>query len=133
MKISRKIGSLLVSSVALAALSLPAITLPAFAQAPAGKPNILFIMGDDIGIMQPSIYHRGLMVAGMSFHVRSVSARERNGLASSTGAWPRRRLGCRHGRCAEIPRSRGLSLAVQALDALDRRRNAAGWAGASRG
>jgi len=31
------------------------------AQAPA-KPNILFIMGDDIGWMQPSIYHRGLMV-----------------------------------------------------------------------
>ena len=27
-----------------------------------GKPNILFIMGDDIGWMQPSIYHRGLMV-----------------------------------------------------------------------
>ena len=26
------------------------------------KPNILFIMGDDIGYMQPSIYHRGLMV-----------------------------------------------------------------------
>jgi sulfatase-like protein len=26
------------------------------------KPNILFIMGDDIGIMQPSIYHRGFMV-----------------------------------------------------------------------
>src|SRR5215475_255206 len=34
----------------------------ALAQAPAGKPNIIFIMGDDIGIMQPSIYHRGLMV-----------------------------------------------------------------------
>jgi Sulfatase len=32
------------------------------AQAPAQKPNILFIMGDDIGWMQPSIYHRGLMV-----------------------------------------------------------------------
>ena len=34
------------------------------AQAPrAGqRPNILFIMGDDIGWMQPSIYHRGLMV-----------------------------------------------------------------------
>ena len=35
--------------------------------APAGaqqqqKPNILFIMGDDIGWMQPSIYHQGLMV-----------------------------------------------------------------------
>src|SRR6516165_4392099 len=28
----------------------------------SGKPNILFIMGDDIGWMQPSIYHRGLMV-----------------------------------------------------------------------
>lgn len=26
------------------------------------KPNILFIMGDDIGWMQPSYYHRGLMV-----------------------------------------------------------------------
>jgi hypothetical protein len=26
------------------------------------KPNIMFIMGDDIGCMQPSIYHRGLMV-----------------------------------------------------------------------
>jgi arylsulfatase len=29
---------------------------------PGRKPNILFIMGDDIGWMQPSIYHRGLMV-----------------------------------------------------------------------
>ena len=28
----------------------------------AKKPNIMFIMGDDIGWMQPSIYHRGLMV-----------------------------------------------------------------------
>ncbi len=35
-------------------------SLPASAQQP--KPNILFIMGDDIGWMQPSIYHRGLMV-----------------------------------------------------------------------
>lgn len=35
---------------------------PAVAQAPANKPNILFIMGDDIGWMQPGIYHRGLMV-----------------------------------------------------------------------
>ncbi len=32
------------------------------AQAQDKKPNILFIMGDDIGWMQPSIYHRGLMV-----------------------------------------------------------------------
>src|SRR5215467_6402191 len=26
------------------------------------QPNILFIMGDDIGWMQPHIYHRGVMV-----------------------------------------------------------------------
>jgi arylsulfatase A-like enzyme len=32
------------------------------ASAQEKKPNILFIMGDDIGWMQPSIYHRGLMV-----------------------------------------------------------------------
>ena len=43
------------------ALSGPAST-PAAAQPQPQKPNILFIMGDDIGIMQPSIYHRGLMV-----------------------------------------------------------------------
>ena len=34
---------------------------PAFAQQ-GQKPNIVFIMGDDIGWMQPSIYHGGLMV-----------------------------------------------------------------------
>jgi arylsulfatase A-like enzyme len=62
MKISKNLRSILVSTAALAAVSLPAMTLPAFAQAPAGKPNILFIMGDDIGLYQPSIYHRGLMV-----------------------------------------------------------------------
>jgi arylsulfatase len=33
---------------------------PADAQQPQ-KPNIVFIMGDDIGWMQPSIYHQGLM------------------------------------------------------------------------
>jgi arylsulfatase A-like enzyme len=37
-----------------------AIAVPAFAQ--QQKPNILFIMGDDIGWMQPGVYHRGLMV-----------------------------------------------------------------------
>ena len=46
--------ALLVATVALAA------SLGSFAQ--EKKPNIVFIMGDDIGWMQPSIYHRGLMV-----------------------------------------------------------------------
>ena len=47
--------SVLITALFLALLA----AAPAFAQQ---KPNILFIMGDDIGIMQPSIYHRGLMV-----------------------------------------------------------------------
>jgi arylsulfatase len=41
--------------------SVAAAIMPAAAQQQQ-KPNILFIMGDDIGWMQPSIYHRGLMV-----------------------------------------------------------------------
>jgi arylsulfatase A-like enzyme len=36
--------------------------VPQSRTATGGKPNILFIMADDIGWMQPSIYHRGLMV-----------------------------------------------------------------------
>jgi arylsulfatase len=35
---------------------------PAKAAQSGKKPNILFIMGDDIGWMQPGCYHRGLMV-----------------------------------------------------------------------
>jgi arylsulfatase A-like enzyme len=63
MKISKRImANMLVSGFALSALSLFAFNSPSFAQAPASKPNILFIMGDDIGWMQPRIYHRGLMV-----------------------------------------------------------------------
>ena len=42
--------------------AMTAAALPAAAQQQQAKPNILFIMGDDIGWMQPSIYHRGLMV-----------------------------------------------------------------------
>jgi hypothetical protein len=53
MRASRKLWSGLLAGVA-------AVTL-ANSQASAQqqqKPNILFIMGDDIGFMQPSIYHR---------------------------------------------------------------------------
>ena len=41
------------------ALSGP-VSTPAAAEPQPQKPNILFIMGDDIGIMQLRIYHRGL-------------------------------------------------------------------------
>ena len=51
----------LLSASMLMSLSGP-VSTPAAAQQPAQKPNILFIMGDDIGWMQPSIYHQGLMV-----------------------------------------------------------------------
>src|SRR3954470_20836518 len=44
----------------LATAAVVTASLPAAQQ--AQKPNILFIMGDDIGWMQPSIYHQGLMV-----------------------------------------------------------------------
>ena len=39
-----------------ALLALPLLAPAALAQ--TEKPNILFIMGDDIGWMQPSIYHQ---------------------------------------------------------------------------
>ena len=48
--------------VAALAVTMLAAMPPVFAGAQASKPNIMFIMGDDIGWMQPSIYHRGLMV-----------------------------------------------------------------------
>jgi len=57
MKVSRKLWLGLLGGVAAVSLA----SAPASAQQQQ-KPNILFIMGDDIGFMQPSIYHRGLMV-----------------------------------------------------------------------
>jgi arylsulfatase A-like enzyme len=57
MSVTRKFClGLLASFVAVIAASAPATAQQ------QQKPNILFIMGDDIGWMQPSIYHRGLMV-----------------------------------------------------------------------
>jgi arylsulfatase len=48
-------------ATAVTLLPIATLTSQAFAQEEK-KPNILFIMGDDIGWMQPSIYHQGLMV-----------------------------------------------------------------------
>ena len=46
-------------------------------QAQDKKPNILFIMGDDIGWMQPSCYHRGLMV-GETPNIDRIAKRRRH-------------------------------------------------------
>src|SRR5512132_1803961 len=57
----QSITALLAGATAFAiGLAVVGSAAPAFAQ--EKKPNILFIMGDDIGWMQPSYYHRGLMV-----------------------------------------------------------------------
>ena len=48
--------------VAVLTVGLAAVGAAAPAAAQETKPNILFIMGDDIGWMQPSIYHEGLAV-----------------------------------------------------------------------
>jgi arylsulfatase A-like enzyme len=48
--------------VAVLTVGLAAIGSAAPAAVQETKPNILFIMGDDIGWMQPSIYHQGLAV-----------------------------------------------------------------------
>jgi arylsulfatase len=60
LKFSKRHASDLVSFLLVALVSLTVMVLPSLAQ--DQKPNILFIMGDDIGWMQPSIYHQGLMV-----------------------------------------------------------------------
>ena len=49
--------------LSLCAALIAAAGVPQQASAQAqSKPNIVFIMGDDIGLYQPSIYHRGFMV-----------------------------------------------------------------------
>jgi len=57
----KKTPMLLRKKVSLPLLILLLTGYAGFAQK-AKQPNILFIMGDDIGWMQPSCYHRGLMV-----------------------------------------------------------------------
>ena len=56
----------LLGAASLAVAALLAAVAPA--QAAEKKPNILFIMGDDIGWMQPCIYHQGLMVGETPEH-----------------------------------------------------------------
>jgi hypothetical protein len=60
------ITMLLISSLTVFVLEKPNVIFSAGknVQTSDKKPNILFIMGDDIGWMQPAVYHRGLMVGG---------------------------------------------------------------------
>src|SRR6201989_3187321 len=60
MNVRASIKKWVAGSMAALGLFLAAGVTPGMAQ--AQKPNILFIMGDDISWMQPSIYHQGLMV-----------------------------------------------------------------------
>jgi len=53
-------GRIIVTAFAAAFIAIISIAGPAYAA--TEKPNILFIMGDDIGIMNVGAYHRGLMV-----------------------------------------------------------------------
>ncbi|WP_298438546.1 arylsulfatase [Ottowia sp.] len=57
-----KISGRILRALGLALVAMVMASGAALAQAPGKRPNILFIMGDDIGWMQPSIYHQGLMV-----------------------------------------------------------------------
>jgi arylsulfatase len=63
-RVANRNGVLPTSGIVPASLQVAAAAPAQGAPATASgrKPNILFIMGDDIGWMQPSIYHRGLMV-----------------------------------------------------------------------
>ena len=51
-----------VGAVLIATLSLAGLTHRLSAQASSDKPNILFVMTDDVGWMTPGVYHQGLMV-----------------------------------------------------------------------
>ncbi len=78
------------------------LSVTTLTHAQAKKPNILFIMGDDIGWMQPSCYHRGLMVGetpnidriakegGMFMHYYAESSCTAGRCAFVTGMHPYR-------------------------------------------
>jgi len=56
----RVLGSFALGSI-LAALLCVSVSAQQAPAASAKKPNILVIMGDDIGWYNPSVYHRGIM------------------------------------------------------------------------
>src|SRR5271157_265230 len=63
MDLGASVRKLTLGAFAISSFLLAGDAISAHAQAAnTAKPNIVVIMGDDIGWMQPSIYHRGLMV-----------------------------------------------------------------------
>ena len=54
-------------------IALVATALPALAQTPGKQPNIVVIMGDDIGIWNIGAYHRGMM-AGRTPNIDKIAA-----------------------------------------------------------
>jgi hypothetical protein len=66
--------------VAVVVTVLTAIVAPARAQAPAKKPNILVIWGDDIGVYNLSAYNLGVM----GYHTPNIDRIAREGACSPT-------------------------------------------------
>ena len=60
MLVPNRVRTLLLTAASAALFAASSFAPAAMAQ--EKKPNVLFIMGDDIGWMQPSIYHEGLAV-----------------------------------------------------------------------
>ncbi len=58
----KKTATVRIATAVAVALTVAMVAAPVQAQQGAEKPNILFIMGDDIGIMNVGAYHQGLMV-----------------------------------------------------------------------
>src|SRR5437016_6941370 len=56
----RQMLRVMLSALAATSIALFAVS-PAFAQTPGRRPNIVVIMGDDVGMWNISAYHRGMM------------------------------------------------------------------------
>src|SRR5450755_2627284 len=69
MKLSMKVSSTLLAALC----SLAVTSAPALAQAAAKQPNIVVIMGDDIGMWNIGAYHRGMM-AGRTPNLDKLAA-----------------------------------------------------------
>ena len=87
-------------SAVAAAVAVTAVTAPAVAQQQQRKPNILVIMGDDVGWFNIGAYHRGMM-SGLVAARRQACACRRKRVPAD---FPRgRRTGPMQARCKATP------------------------------